>query len=376
MRTSASLVRGAARTAITAGAVVSLAAVSACGTASTPSRTALTAAPVTPSLTSFSPVAVSFVSPLDGWVLGITLPGRSRIELVTTTDGGRGWKSVPVPPAPWAEQGSRPPVNSIAYVTFASARDGWLYGPALWATDDGGASWHQVAMHGAQVTDVQASRRYVFATLTGCHRQCRSGLYRSPVGRDEFRLVPGSAGAGQVVLSGSTGYAIGASRQKLFTGPVTGSARWHQLPLPCTGRFYAAVVAASSAGLALACNAPLGAHPTPSDVYLSASHGLSWHEVSGFATYDGAAFLSIAPDGLLVSGGIYNGLVISRDGGRTWHNVESVDTSTAVGGGGPFDAAMITDSAGFALLQPLELWLTRNGARTWERVKLPGHAGY
>jgi hypothetical protein len=354
-----------------AAAVVSLAAITGCGTTRPPAVGATATAATTSSLRSFGPVDASFVSPLDGWVLGVTQTGRQRIELAKTTDGGRRWSSVPVPPAPWSEQTSGPPPNSVASVTFANARDGWLYGPGLWATENDGASWHVVATHGAQITDVQAARGYVFATFTGCHRRCRSGLYRSPVGRDAFRMVPGTAGAGQIALSGVRGYGLGTSRRTLFTGPVGGPGRWRQLPLPCTGRFYAAVIAASPAELGLACNEPPGGHPTPIDVYLSVSHGLSWHKVTGLATYDGASFVSIAPDGLLLCGGIYDGMLISHNGGRTWHNVPSVDMTEAVGGGGPFDAAMITNRAGYALLQPYEFWLTSNGARTWTRIKIP-----
>jgi len=52
----------------------------------------------------------------------------------------------------------------------------------------------------------------------------------------------------------------------------------------------------------------------------------------------------------MITGGIYNGTDISRDGGRTWHTVPAVDSTEAVGGGGWFEAAMVTNRAGYALL--------------------------
>ncbi len=49
---------------------------------------------------------------------------------------GRHWHAVPGPPLR---------IGTIAAVTFANARDGWLYGAkVLWATHNGGARWHRV----------------------------------------------------------------------------------------------------------------------------------------------------------------------------------------------------------------------------------------
>ena len=56
-----------------------------------------------------------------------------------------------LPDAPWENQPNYSAPDSVGSVTFADARNGWLYGPGLWATHNGGASWHKVDTHGAQV---------------------------------------------------------------------------------------------------------------------------------------------------------------------------------------------------------------------------------
>ena len=86
----------------------------------------------------FLPSSASFYSPAAGVVLGGVgcLPGMPcRARLVATTDSGARWRSVKAPSVP------------VTVVLFASARDGWLYGPTgsqgqrvggLWATHDRG----------------------------------------------------------------------------------------------------------------------------------------------------------------------------------------------------------------------------------------------
>ena len=228
---------------------------------------------------------------------------------------------------------------------------------------------------------MEAAAGRVLAAFTTCPQRCESAqpryaIYRTAVGGNDWRRVPGAAalGYGTLALTASKGYALGEATQvnrgTLVTGPVTGPGRWRQLTMPCTGRWLPADVAVARAGPVLACNSPPGAHPVPVRLYASADGGLRWHQLISLSFEDGVGTLSIAPDGLIIAGGMYSGMVISRDGGRTWHEVRSVDRTHSVGGGGGFAAAMVTNQAGFAYVVPLQVWLTRDGGRIWTEVTI------
>lgn len=160
------------------------------------------------------PIGASFVSATDGYLLGVTLTdcaatSASKIVLRKTADGGLTWTALPAPPAPWggvAQDGTgRIPAGGVTSVLFADARNGWAYGPGLWATHDGGASWHQVATGGRAVQHMAAAGGHVIASLDSCDPSDAScdgahpvGVESSPASQDAWRLVPGAAGGGLV----------------------------------------------------------------------------------------------------------------------------------------------------------------------------------
>ena len=89
----------------------------------------------------FRPAWASFLSPGSGFVLGGVgcTPGKAcTARLVATTDGGARWHVVKAPAVRLSDLSAG---GSVSRVVFASARVGWLYGPGLWSTRDGGADW-------------------------------------------------------------------------------------------------------------------------------------------------------------------------------------------------------------------------------------------
>jgi hypothetical protein len=198
------------------------------------------------------PVAASFVSAAHGFLLGITLSdcaahAASKIAVRKTTDGGRHWTSLPAPPAPWggvAPDGTgRIPADGVTFVLFADDRDGWAYGPGLWATHDGGATWQRVDLAGHAVQMMAASGGQVLASLESCDpadSACDGPhavrVETSPASRDAWRPVPGAMGEVLSVRAG-TGYAVAPGQYgtdvSMFTGPADGSARWVSRRLPC-----------------------------------------------------------------------------------------------------------------------------------------------
>jgi len=375
-------------------AVLTAVLVTGCGSAAPGSVTARAAA-VTSAATSrapgqpscdprlIGPIAVSFVSASDGYLLGITLSGcasstTSTVVLRKTTDGGLHWTALPAPPAPWggiAPDGTgRIPADGVTSVLFADARDGWAYGPGLWATHDGGATWRQVGTSGGRaVQAMTASGGQVLASL-GAHPVA---VETTPASRDAWRPVPGAGDGGTgavpvLTARAGTGYAVSPAIGQfdadvpMLTGPADGSARWASRPLPCRPGAIA-LTAVTATRLLLAC-ALLGTHPATTYLYSSSDAGARWTRFAVLGLFDGASTIEQAPDGTMLIAGIYDGVELSRDGGRTWTRPAVVDDSDSIQGGGQLAASLVTSEDGYVLGYLGPLWITRDAGRTWTPV--------
>ncbi|MHB8451933.1 MAG: WD40/YVTN/BNR-like repeat-containing protein, partial [Mycobacteriales bacterium] len=159
----------------------------------TPSPSGAPTTPASPTLpvggsvpAGFSPVSESFVSDSVGYLLGAA-PCSSPpcTSLLRTTDGGRSFAGVPAPRVGLANEAATPPGQSVVAVRFADPSDGFVYGPELWVTHDGAASWHQVSLPGP-VIDLAAAGGTVYAVLgcAGPGSTCQERLYATPAGED------------------------------------------------------------------------------------------------------------------------------------------------------------------------------------------------
>jgi len=91
---------------------------------------------------------VSFINPLEGWVLGAACEGQPGacsawpLVLRRTHDGGRTWEPVTAPAA--EAPFSAPSLSDrTGAVLFTSELNGWLYGPDALFTRDGGTTWYR-----------------------------------------------------------------------------------------------------------------------------------------------------------------------------------------------------------------------------------------
>ena len=66
--------------------------------------------------------------------------------------------------------------------------------------------------------------------------------------------------------------------------------------------------------------------------------------------------------------GIYDGVALSRDGGRTWTRPAAIDDSGSVQGGGELTANLVTSEEGYVIGWLGPLWITRDAGRTWIEV--------
>jgi hypothetical protein len=333
-----------------------------------------------------APLSASFTSASTGWLLAAPPCADAvhacRILLRKTTDGGRTWFAVPAPPAPGASQPG-PGAGAISEILFTSSRDGWAWGPGLWRTRNGSTTWRRLTIPGGRVQSLAAGDGHVLAATGQCGPspwQCRFQVYSAAAGSDDWRPVPGAAGAqvssASLVVSGHAGYVFATTQDLgkplLITGPVNGSARWRSLPVPCPSAWSAALAAAPGGWLFLGCGSEPSAGSQYKTAYVSGNGGRTWRQVASppVSGYLGAA--SMSPAGTIFLSGGRMDVYISWNRGRSWHTSPSLDHAASQAGAG-FNllASAATDTQGFAFQEGVyrhQIWLTRDGGRHWTPV--------
>ena len=324
-----------------------------------------------------SPASVTFVSANDGWVLGTgTCSSGACAAIAKTADAGHTWTAVGAPAAsivPAPAQGTQ----GISRLRFADARNGWAYGPDLWSTHDGGATWTRLTIAGVSagtaIVALEAGNGSVHAVvLDGQGFRVAS----SPVGTDDFRLsaVRIAVGAGpvpavQLVLSGAAGWLLENDRT------VVGGARlvngsWAAWQPPCLNVVGPAYLSASSATeLAAACDVGLWSTPTGSHLFVSHDGGSTFVAApTAVPLTMTAAIAGASPNVTVVGGTDATGaaLVGTFDGGRTW------SVAARLGTGGLTDLGFTTATQGVVVATsgngPATVYMTRDGGRTWGAV--------
>lgn len=271
--------------------------------------------------TGFGPTSVTFAGPSLGAVLGQAPCAAGRCTAVAgTNDYGVTWTRIGGPDA-----GPPHSAAGVSQIRFSIDQlDGWAYGPSLYATHDGGASWHSVPLHG-RVIDLSTINGMTFAVVARCAgtgaryaADCTSfALYRTAAASDAWRRVPGAAAAGPAAPGGlqlteQGGFLLAGGR--LFAGPVA-AGRWHQVGYAPQGRpaclagqqaAGAAVIAPAGGVLYLAC--PASPDRRALTVYSSSDGGMTWQQAGQLATRGRPTSLAAIQGGSLVlatTGGMY-----------------------------------------------------------------------
>lgn len=313
----------------------------------------------------FQPASSTWISARQGWALGTAPCAKPPCtSLLRTFDAGATWQGVPAPvdalaSSPYAASG-------VSRVRFADPVDGWAFGPDLWATHDGGKTWHRVHL-GGRVVDLEAAAGRAYAVV-----EAASGaalLYSTPVAADSWRPLaspePLSADA-TIALSGSSGYVLGAGGTVLSIGPSELTLRGAPCPVgstpvalgPTTRRLYALCASNPAAGSAA------------KEVVASGDQAGSWSPAghpplpgmpSALAAASGGAIVVAATGGSSL-------LYRSTDGGARWATVY------ASPGGAPFTDLGFTDARqGIAVLGEAGhgsvLLMTFDGGATWSPVR-------
>ncbi|MCA1823131.1 MAG: hypothetical protein LC640_02470 [Frankia sp.] len=329
------------------------------------------------------PQAVSFVSATTGWVLADGPCGAVRCAVVLRTrDGGRGWQPVTAP-GTVVGRAARPK-RGVSRVVFASDRDGWAFGPELYATHDGGTSWRRVDI--GEVLDLSVSSGVAYAAVAGCAGSTASAgsassctpasaVLSTAAGKDDWRALGRltlPTGAQPVVL------AEPGATYVLDTAPLTGQlsvwkgAAWQQQSTPCSdpagGTFGVALGAWRSTGLVLACagSRPNGQYANPT--HASTDGAGTWRDLADVPASGRPASVAAvdASTYFVALLGDHSGIAVTRNGGRSWAPVLATPTEAADG----FRYVAFADAThGVAISGPQTnaVFITTDAGRTWRR---------
>jgi photosystem II stability/assembly factor-like uncharacterized protein len=330
----------------------------------------------------FQPRSVTFASPTEGWVLGSTACASGRCAVIAhTLDAGRTWSRINAPAAT-VDTDPRYPDTGVSAIRFADHLDGWAYGPDLWATHDGGTTWHSVDVTGiaagpARVWDLQAAAgtaHLAYFPLT----PNAFGIASTPVTHDAWKspavFIPVGAGPVpqvQLVIQGQAGWLIEVDRE------VVGGARllhgtWDTWTPPCSDSAGPAVVAAwSTTGLIADCDLGVWSTPMGEHLFVSSDGGTTFTKITTAVPLSSAAAIAtpdtstilVAGQGPVNAQGASTPMVIaSFDGGHTWTTVLKPGqvTFNDLGFTTQTQGVMITTSGTTS-----RLLITRDGGHTW-----------
>jgi len=376
-----------------AGVILSLAA---CGGQPRPSAGSLTASPA---LADSHLVDLTWLNSEQGWALAAA-PCSSGLcpRVAVTRDGGRSWMALPVPPglsSNWQLQ--------ISQIRFATAKIGYLFGPALYQTRDGGRSWRRVRSRPVEALEPAAGTivRIVY-DHGGCPGPCNRTVQESVAGSGAWhtllRIPIAQAGDGvraqiirlgtkvtYVPVYGNLAGGQGGVQAVIFRSTDAGRS-WQRLPDPCAfgsgaNHYAAAAISAGPRGyLAVACDSLSGT----GRIFIRTSEDYGSHWGPSQRAPSGMELLATPRPGCLVlatgdvggSGKFTYRLDVSRDNGLRWTTV--VTGTTQLGAPAAIPAVLGFGTAGFGWWAGTsqEIWLSRDDGRYWRQRLFPGSAGH
>jgi hypothetical protein len=344
-------------------------------------------------------VDLSWVTATDGWALAAQpCVSGTCARLAHTTDGGVHWQALANPPAQ-LQDGTVDcsKVTCVSAVQFASPTVGYLYGPGLLMTSDGGRTWH--AQPGMQVETLTIAGNEVYRVgydHLGCPGPCQPTLQRATIGSSAWQplisqLATSDGDAAEIVSSGSTLLLamFGNPAQGVFDPAVVyrsadGGATWQQSTDPCSGRGaggaseenYLTDLAGAPAGLLAGLCSPLSESGT--FVVTSSDGGQSWQPAGALPRVQALALLAAASPTTLVvctaatggSGAFTAQLLVTTDAGGHWTTV-ATEAQQITQAGIPAWLGFETAQTGTWISGPHSIWTTKDGGLHWTRTQFP-----
>lgn len=338
----------------------------------------------------FRPTSVTFAGTGTGGVVGAAIgqagPNCATqfcTSLVQTADYGKNWYGLSAP-LTGGPQGS----TGVSQVRFLNLRDGWAFGPGLWATTSGGWPWTQEDTFGQRVVDLETAGQRAFAIFASCTGSgpdyasacTRFSLWSSVAGSDSWAQVPvpypspgmktsTPSSASLVISSGTTAYLLAPSGL-MASGPVSGGSWSDDGKAPCTPGAAQADGAPSDAQLAAGPTLLLACDSAQQTTIYSSANGTSWKAIAVVPITGSATSLGANSTGQAVLA-TTKGLYYSTDAGKQWQ-AAAVTASPAQG----FSYVGMTNATqGVALPADAslgEIFVTSDGGQTWAASPVQG----
>ena len=355
--------------------------------ASAPESTPDSPPPVGPALASSYLVDLTWLSGERGWAL-VAAPCSSGMcsRVAATRNGGRSWTPLSVP----AGLGRN---WQISQIRFATAKFGYLFGPTLYQTRDGGHSWRRVRSR--PVEALQPAGGTVLRLVydhSGCPGPCNRTLQEAVAGSDAWRTllrIPLARANGDITAQiirpgtrviyvpvyGNLAGGQGGIKAVIFRSTNAGRS-WQRLPDPCggSGRNTHAVATMSAGArgyLAVLCDSLSG--PGRTFIRTSEDYGSSWglprmvpSGLQLLAT-PRPGRLVLATGGVSGSGPFAYRLDFSGDDGLHWTTIVTGTTQLGPQAAAPAILAFAGSRSGWWASDSQDVWITSDGGLDWRR---------
>jgi hypothetical protein len=337
----------------------------------------------------FHAQSLSWVSATNGWMLGSAPCGQATCTTVVgTTDGGATWNQLGTLDAPLTMGEDK---TGLSEVRFVDDLHGWAFGPALWATNDGGATWtRHKPPGGRQVLALEGDADAVYVVTSACRFNYPPSMCSYPA--TLWRKTPDHGSWTQVSLTlpvinqailavhGLVAYLVvpmfDSPDPDLLFATVDGQ-QWSPRPPPCKkgqGEFLSDVAPISDTKVALLCQANIGFGKAEKRVLRSQDTGQTTSSAGTLPLYGIVSQLAAAPNGtLVVTSYSISSWIYRNAGGRIWTTpVDGIDL-----GEGWNDVVFTTNQIGFVIHAPAtccghsgvgELGQTVDGGVTWTPI--------
>jgi photosystem II stability/assembly factor-like uncharacterized protein len=273
--------------------------------------------------------------------------------------------------------------SQVSEVRFADPLDGWLFGPDLFVTHDGGRTWHRVATSGS-VRQLETSGGYVDAVVSSCAPNGCSGRLRleqaAATGGPFTTVLVSTArhSSSQLSLQADVGFVVFGDFQLYATENLANSAGWKPFPNPCASLrnfVLGPIVAPNTTTLVSVCWGNGAAGSSTKDVVVTRD---AKSTVVGRTPLGGLPVaIAATPSGRTIVVACSSGasmLYRSRTGGRSWSTVASFGD----GGYGWNDLGFTTATQGFVMRGAASIWrfahfdemlMTHDAGASWHRVR-------
>ena len=340
--------------------------------------TTLTSKPVT-NTGPFQPVSASFVTPRDGWVLGVNGTcdsGECRAAMQRTADGGRTWQRVNAPAQRFSVDGD-PDSGGSSTVRFSNTTDGYLaVAGKLWSTVDAGLSWAPVVFPGSTRLDPAIRALAVTDTnvivVTGTQGSLSFTVESANLGATDWEVVgelPVNSPAPHVLITraGADAWVGLNNRLTSEAGFRLHAGRWQRWSVPCAKQgLTASIAAASEMHLYAGCSSN-AVQQTDALLLESTNGGASFHSETAQEGRTQGVVLGAFGDGTLIMQ-TEDGIVRSASTTRTRTWAESFPLS-----GPPFDFGIVGGASAYMIVAspdlPWRLMITGDAGMQWRETR-------